>query len=186
MLRVGWFARHWCAFWGGERSWQRQERRPVRARSAARKAVKVAHQTARTLAKSQRLHRPKRSVADFPRQSSQRRRFRTRAAHATPNIATSAWRRPPAAWCRRMSFASCRRAVRKKSPSCTIHDVEFQMIYVLKGWIKTELEGQGAHVMRPGSAWIQPPKIKHKVLDYSDDARCWRSSCRRISRRWTT
>ena len=43
------------------------------------------------------------------------------------------------------------------------------MIYVLKGWIKTELEGQGAHVMRPGSAWLQPPKIKHKVLDYSDD-----------------
>jgi quercetin dioxygenase-like cupin family protein len=50
------------------------------------------------------------------------------------------------------------------------HDVEFQMIYVLKGWIKTELEGQGAHVMRPGTAWIQPPRIKHKVLDYSDDA----------------
>ena len=49
------------------------------------------------------------------------------------------------------------------------HDVEFQMVYVLKGWIKTELEGQGAHVMRPGSAWIQPPRIKHKVLDYSDD-----------------
>jgi hypothetical protein len=50
------------------------------------------------------------------------------------------------------------------------HDVEFQMVYVLKGWIKTELEGQGVHVMRPGSAWLQPPKIKHKVLDYSDDA----------------
>jgi len=49
------------------------------------------------------------------------------------------------------------------------HDVEFQMVYVLKGWIKTELEGQGAHLMRPGSAWVQPPKIKHKVLDYSDD-----------------
>src|SRR5215204_4047889 len=50
------------------------------------------------------------------------------------------------------------------------HDVEFQMIYVLKGWIKSEFEGEGAHVMRPGSAWIQPPRIKHKVLDYSDDA----------------
>ena len=50
------------------------------------------------------------------------------------------------------------------------HDVEFQMVYVLKGWIKTELEGQGVHVMRPGSAWLQPPRIKHKVLDYSDDA----------------
>jgi mannose-6-phosphate isomerase-like protein (cupin superfamily) len=49
------------------------------------------------------------------------------------------------------------------------HDVEFQMVYVLKGWIKTELDGQGIHVMRPGSAWIQPPRIKHKVLDYSDD-----------------
>ena len=48
------------------------------------------------------------------------------------------------------------------------HECEFQMIYVLKGWIKTELDGQGAHVMRPGSAWIQPPRIKHKVLDYSD------------------
>ena len=49
------------------------------------------------------------------------------------------------------------------------HDVEFQMIYVLKGWIKTELDGQGAVTMQTGSAWIQPPRIKHKVLDYSDD-----------------
>ena len=49
------------------------------------------------------------------------------------------------------------------------HDVEFQMVYVLKGWIKTELDGQGAVTMRTGSAWIQPPRIKHKVLDYSDD-----------------
>ena len=49
------------------------------------------------------------------------------------------------------------------------HDVDFQMIYVLKGWIKTELEGQGAHTMNAGSAWLQQRKIKHKVLDYSDD-----------------
>ena len=49
------------------------------------------------------------------------------------------------------------------------HDVEFQMIYVLKGWIKTELDGQGAIVMRAGSAWIQPPRIEHVVLDYSED-----------------
>ena len=25
------------------------------------------------------------------------------------------------------------------------HDVDFQMVYVLKGWIKSEFEGQGAH-----------------------------------------
>jgi mannose-6-phosphate isomerase-like protein (cupin superfamily) len=49
------------------------------------------------------------------------------------------------------------------------HDVDFQMVYVLKGWIKTELDGQGAHVMRAGSCWIQPPRIEHVVLDYSDD-----------------
>ena len=49
------------------------------------------------------------------------------------------------------------------------HDVDFQMVYVLKGSIKTELEGQGAITMREGSCWIQPPRIRHKVLDYSDD-----------------
>ena len=38
-----------------------------------------------------------------------------------------------------------------------------------KGWIKAEYEGQGVVTMREGSAWLQPPKIKHTVLDYSDD-----------------
>ena len=49
------------------------------------------------------------------------------------------------------------------------HDVDFQMVYVLKGWMKTEFAGQGAHTMHAGSCWIQPPRIEHKVLDYSDD-----------------
>jgi mannose-6-phosphate isomerase-like protein (cupin superfamily) len=49
------------------------------------------------------------------------------------------------------------------------HEVDFQMVYVLKGWIKTELEDQGAIVMRQGSCWIQPSRIEHKVLDFSDD-----------------
>ena len=49
------------------------------------------------------------------------------------------------------------------------HDVEFQMIYVLKGWIKAEYEGAGEVIMRQGSCWLQPPRIKHTVLDYSDD-----------------
>src|SRR5262249_11533188 len=43
------------------------------------------------------------------------------------------------------------------------HDIDFQMVYVLKGWIKTELDGQRAIVMRAGSAWIQPPRIEHVV-----------------------
>jgi uncharacterized RmlC-like cupin family protein len=49
------------------------------------------------------------------------------------------------------------------------HDVDFQMIYVLKGWIKGEYDGAGEVTMREGSCWLQPPKIKHTVLDYSDD-----------------
>jgi len=49
------------------------------------------------------------------------------------------------------------------------HDVEFQMVYVLKGWIKTYMEGQGETLMQAGSAWTQPPRIKHLVMDYSDD-----------------
>ena len=49
------------------------------------------------------------------------------------------------------------------------HDVDFQMIYVLKGWMTTEFEGEGTHTFYAGSCWIQPPKIKHTVLGYSDD-----------------
>jgi uncharacterized RmlC-like cupin family protein len=59
----------------------------------------------------------------------------------------------------------CSDKVRKRH----FHAVEFQMVYVLKGWMKSEFEGQGEHVMRAGSSWIQPPGIKHTVLDYSDD-----------------
>jgi quercetin dioxygenase-like cupin family protein len=49
------------------------------------------------------------------------------------------------------------------------HDVEFQMVYVLKGWVKTYMEGQGETMMQQGSAWTQPPRIRHMILDYSDD-----------------
>jgi quercetin dioxygenase-like cupin family protein len=49
------------------------------------------------------------------------------------------------------------------------HDVDFQMIYVLKGWMTSEFEGEGRHTFHAGSCWIQPRKIKHKVVGYSDD-----------------
>jgi mannose-6-phosphate isomerase-like protein (cupin superfamily) len=49
------------------------------------------------------------------------------------------------------------------------HDVNFQMVYVLKGWVKTYMEGQGETMMQQGSAWTQPPRIKHLIMDYSDD-----------------
>ena len=49
------------------------------------------------------------------------------------------------------------------------HDVEFQMVYVLKGWVKTYMEGVGETTFQIGSAWTQPPKIRHLIMDYSDD-----------------
>jgi mannose-6-phosphate isomerase-like protein (cupin superfamily) len=49
------------------------------------------------------------------------------------------------------------------------HDVDFQMVYVLKGWVKTYMEGQGETLMKEGSSWTQPPRIKHLIMDYSDD-----------------
>jgi len=49
------------------------------------------------------------------------------------------------------------------------HDVDFQMVYVLKGWVKTYMEGQGETLMKQGSAWTKPPRIRHLIMDYSDD-----------------
>ncbi len=49
------------------------------------------------------------------------------------------------------------------------HDIEFQMVYVLKGWVKTYMEGQGELLMKEGGCWTQPPKVRHMILDYSDD-----------------
>ena len=49
------------------------------------------------------------------------------------------------------------------------HNVDFQLVYVLKGWIRFYIEGQGETLMKQGSAWTQPPRIKHLIMDYSDD-----------------
>src|SRR6476646_10178809 len=49
------------------------------------------------------------------------------------------------------------------------HDVEFQMVYVLKGWVKTYMDGVGETTFQIGSSWTQPPKIQHLIMDYSDD-----------------
>lgn len=49
------------------------------------------------------------------------------------------------------------------------HEVDFQLVYVLKGWYEVDFEGEGVHVFREGSCWIQPPGIRHTVLGWSDD-----------------
>lgn len=62
-------------------------------------------------------------------------------------------------------LSPCTDEVRKRH----VHAAELQLIYVLKGWIKNEFEGQGVQMMSAGSCFPQPPGIKHTVLDYSAD-----------------
>jgi mannose-6-phosphate isomerase-like protein (cupin superfamily) len=49
-----------------------------------------------------------------------------------------------------------------------LHEADFQMIYVLKGSITTEIKGHGVHKMNAGDSWLQPHSVVHKVLDYTD------------------
>jgi mannose-6-phosphate isomerase-like protein (cupin superfamily) len=48
------------------------------------------------------------------------------------------------------------------------HDVDFQLVYCIKGSMKSEMDGKILEITA-GTCWIQPPRIKHTVLDYSDD-----------------
>ena len=50
-----------------------------------------------------------------------------------------------------------------------LHDLEFQMVFVLKGNSRVWFEGQGEVTFETGDSWIQPPGIHHNVLYYSDD-----------------
>jgi quercetin dioxygenase-like cupin family protein len=49
------------------------------------------------------------------------------------------------------------------------HSLDFQMVYVLKGWMRTSFEGVGERTLDAGDSMYQEPGIKHRVLDYSDD-----------------
>ena len=49
------------------------------------------------------------------------------------------------------------------------HDVEFQMVYVLKGWVKTYMEGQGETLMKAGQRLDPAAAHQALIMDYSDD-----------------
>jgi mannose-6-phosphate isomerase-like protein (cupin superfamily) len=50
-----------------------------------------------------------------------------------------------------------------------LHAVDFQFNYVLKGWMRVAIEGEGEFTFQAGDAWLQPPRIEHNVLGFSDD-----------------
>lgn len=64
------------------------------------------------------------------------------------------------------------RMVAPFSPSLSVkhhHEVQFQLVYCLKGWFQTNFEGVGIQRLEAGSSWVQPPGIKHTVVGWSDD-----------------
>jgi quercetin dioxygenase-like cupin family protein len=50
-----------------------------------------------------------------------------------------------------------------------LHKTSFQLVYVLKGWIEFEYEGQGRVRLEAGSCVHQPPSIRHRELGHSED-----------------
>lgn len=49
------------------------------------------------------------------------------------------------------------------------HALDFQLVYVTRGWVIFEYEGAGRHVLREGSCVLQPPGIVHREVAHSDD-----------------
>jgi quercetin dioxygenase-like cupin family protein len=49
------------------------------------------------------------------------------------------------------------------------HTLDFQMVYVLKGWVEFEYEGEGTVRMEAGTCVYQPPGIAHELLRCSED-----------------
>lgn len=50
-----------------------------------------------------------------------------------------------------------------------VHDCAFQLVYVLNGWATFEYEGRGVRTIRKGDCILQPPLLKHREIECSDD-----------------
>lgn len=58
----------------------------------------------------------------------------------------------------------------EKSPGAWhTHELGFQMVYVTRGWVVFEYEGEGQHMLREGSCVLQPAGIRHREVRHSDD-----------------
>jgi quercetin dioxygenase-like cupin family protein len=49
------------------------------------------------------------------------------------------------------------------------HTLEFQLVYVLRGWVEFDYAGVGRVRLEAGSCVTQPPGIAHAELAHSDD-----------------
>lgn len=157
---------------------------PARRRRAEKATTaRKAKPTARSKAKSAGAPKLARAAAKRPGAAAKRKPAppqKFNVSHLETSTFKRAGLRPYAAY-RDLGMAEATNGmvvahVIRMLPPCTdevrkrhYHDVQLQLVYVLKGWMKNEFEGEGEQLMREGSCWIQPAKIKHTVLDYSDD-----------------
>lgn len=54
-------------------------------------------------------------------------------------------------------------------PQWHVHELEFQFVYVLKGWVEFEYEDAGFVRLEAGSSVYQPPLVRHREIRHSDD-----------------
>jgi quercetin dioxygenase-like cupin family protein len=58
------------------------------------------------------------------------------------------------------------------------HRLRFQMIFCVNGWVRVVYEDQGPpFVLHPGDAVLQPPRIRHRVLECSPGLEVIELSC---------
>ena len=50
-----------------------------------------------------------------------------------------------------------------------VHDYDFQMGYILRGWVTFEYEGVGQRTLRDGDCINQVPGLKHREIECSAD-----------------
>lgn len=54
-------------------------------------------------------------------------------------------------------------------PQWHTHDLSFQLVYVLRGWVEFEYEDAGRVRLEPGSSVYQAPGVRHREIAHSDD-----------------
>jgi mannose-6-phosphate isomerase-like protein (cupin superfamily) len=54
-------------------------------------------------------------------------------------------------------------------PHWHTHALDFQMVFILKGWVKFEYEDIGEVLLEAGDTVYQPPMIRHREVAHSED-----------------
>ncbi len=58
------------------------------------------------------------------------------------------------------------------------HHIHFQMIFCVRGWVRVVYEDQGPPILlEPGDCFLQPPHIRHRVLESSDNMEVVEIAC---------